>query len=397
MDKYELLLKYYGYSDFRYPQGQMIDDIVEGKDVIGILRTGFGKSLVFQIAAYLKDGMTIVICPLMSLMENQVDNLKKRNISAEFINSSLDRITVLKIYKLLMDKKIKILYVTPERIQRNDFLEIISNQNISTFVFDEAHTIMWGYDFRKSFLAIKIFLNKLKSKPSIVALTATATNDVIEKIKDELQITSPSIYFSSVERKSLFYRIIKPKNPYITLLNIINTNKDELIIIYFKTIRELNSIREKLKIDGYETLSYHGEMESIEKKSNLMKFIKMRIKIMCATVSFGMGIDISNIRMVINYGLPLSMSDLVQMAGRAGRDGVLSTHILISKADDIQIANALISGKSQSKKYFVDFKKVIEYSNYKKCLHKYIANLFGNIIQDCRDRCLNCTNKLKQK
>ncbi len=401
MNKYNILKSMYGYSEFRNPQEEVIDSILSLTDTIAIFQTGGGKSICFQIPALLLNGLTIVISPLISLMIDQNRELRQNNIKSAYLNSSLDYNEIKKIYTDLNSNKIKILYTSPEKLLNKEFLSVILKLNIAQISIDEAHCIsVWGHDFRPSYQNIANFIEKLKKRPVISAFSATANNEVINDIINVLKLNKPNIYKSSFDRKNLFYKVIKVKNKDFYLLNYLKNNIEKSGIIYALTIKEVLHLSNYLS-KYFEVIIYHGMLENNIKLKNQNDFINGSKKILIATNAFGMGINKSNIRFVINYSLPSSMEDLSQQSGRCSRDNEYGECIILYDYNDIKcseyfISNSIKNIKNIKEKYnlkktkYKNIKNVINYCLTSKCLHYSLALYFEEKLNKKCNMCSNC-------
>lgn len=400
MEAKELLKKYYGYDKLRDEQEEIIDSVLKGKDTIGILPTGYGKSITFQIPALMLEGVTLVITPLIALMQDQVINLKRRGVSAECINSLLDSYEMDRIYRRLRENKIKILYVSAERLESKRFVNEICNVKISLLVCDEAHTLLWSEDFRQALGHIPVFLELLAYKLPKLALTATATNNTVEKISKLIKIENPNIVIGNCDRDNIFYKVIKSNNKLNDLIAYLSHHEDEMGIIYCVTIRSAKRVYEYLKEMGYKVGIYHGALDSIEKEEMQKAYTTNELKIMVCTNAFGMGIDIPHIRYVIEYDMPLSIEDLSQQLGRASRDGNYAEGIILFNISDIKTANYFIEHLENAEKTDKELKrikrdrynkldKVINFCITKRCLHQYMVNYFN---QKHNGKCKMCSN-----
>jgi ATP-dependent DNA helicase RecQ len=404
MDKYSVLKDIYGYSEFRGNQAEIIDSLIEKHDTIAILSTGGGKSICFQIPALLANGITLVITPLISLMQNQVEELKKRKISAEYITSEMEYYDIKKVIDNIENNKVKILYISPERLENERYYAIFSNIDISYIIVDEAHCIsIWGQDFRPSYNSIKRFISSLKNRPTIGAFTATANRKVIDDIESVLDMKDINVYKSGFDRPNLFYSVYKPKDKMKFLLKQLLMYPDDVFLIYTVTRKEATYIFQKLKNLGFNPGLYHGGLDSIEKEKCLNKFMNEECKIIVATNAFGMGINKPNIRHVINYSLPLSMEDLSQQSGRCSRDGEEGRCILLFDEEDIRVCEYFIKhtksyDKSLQKELIKDknrqLRAVINYATTNKCLHHVMLDYFDEMS---KNRCFMCSNCRKKK
>ncbi|MCC0782306.1 DNA helicase RecQ [Clostridioides sp. ES-S-0108-01] len=391
----EILSKYYGYTSFRKGQESIINSILNKKDVLAIMPTGGGKSICYQLPALILDGITIVISPLISLMKDQVDALKAMGISAAFINSSLSSREFNEILNNIRKNNYKILYIAPERLDVQEFLELINNNNISQIAIDEAHCVsQWGHDFRLSYRRISDFIKSLPKRPIITAFTATASEEVRTDIINLLCLENPDYYITGFDRENLSINIVKSssKNKYI--LDYIQNHKNESGIIYVATRKEVENIYNALSKRNISVSKYHAGLSKNERSKNQEDFINDNVDIMVATNAFGMGIDKPNIRWVIHYNMPQSIENYYQEIGRAGRDGEKSECVLLFSPGDVHIQKYLIDiGVENPERKLFQHKKLqymidLVYSN--SCYRKAILNYFGeNYIDNCNN-CSNC-------
>ncbi|MCC0716230.1 DNA helicase RecQ [Clostridioides sp. ES-S-0077-01] len=391
----EILSKYYGYTSFRKGQESIINSILNKKDVLAIMPTGGGKSICYQLPALILDGITIVISPLISLMKDQVDALKAMGISAAFINSSLSSREFNEILNNIRKNNYKILYIAPERLDVQEFLELINNNNISQIAIDEAHCVsQWGHDFRLSYRRISDFIKSLPKRPIITAFTATASEEVRTDIINLLCLENPDYYITGFDRENLSINIVKSssKNKYI--LDYIQNHKNESGVIYVATRKEVENIYNALSKRNMSVSKYHAGLSKNERSKNQEDFINDNVDIMVATNAFGMGIDKPNIRWVIHYNMPQSIENYYQEIGRAGRDGEKSECVLLFSPGDVHIQKYLIDiGVENPERKLFQHKKLqymidLVYSN--SCYRKAILNYFGeNYIDNCNN-CSNC-------
>ena len=322
MDKFEILKQIFGYDTFREGQEELVDSSLLGRDVLGIMPTGAGKSICFQVPALLFPGITIVVSPLISLMKDQVSALNAAGVHAAYINSSLTEGQYRKAMELARQGRYKIIYVAPERLMTESFLSLIQAVEISMVAVDEAHCIsQWGQDFRPSYLKIVDFISALPKRPVIGAYTATATKAVREDILCILGLRNPKVMVTGYDRKNLYFAVEKPKDKTGVLLEYLGKNPEKSGIIYCSTRKTVEEVHETLLGEGYPAVRYHAGLSDKEKKENQEDFIYDRKPIMVATNAFGMGIDKSNVRFVIHYNMPKDIESYYQEAGRAGRDG----------------------------------------------------------------------------
>ena len=395
----EKLKKYFGYDSFRQGQRELIENILEGRNVLGVLPTGGGKSICYQLPALITDGLSLVISPLISLMKDQVDSLRENGINAGFINSNLDSEKYRKILSDVKKGQIKILYISPERLENEFFRNFIKDIDISFVAVDEAHCIsQWGHDFRPSYKLIPD-LYQILGDVQILAFTATATKEVREDIINNLKLSNPFIKVTGFDRKNLYFKVAKPKNKLTYLNSYLKDHRDDSGIIYASTRKKVDDIYKNLKSRGYAIEKYHAGLSEDERKKAQDNFIYDRAKIIVATNAFGMGIDKSNIRFVVHYNMPKDMESYYQEAGRAGRDGEDATCILLYSGQDIIINKHLINlGTNYSFKQFQmgKLQTIINYVNTTRCLREYILAYFGQDADSHCDNCSNCLSEIKK-
>ena len=390
----ELLKKYFGYDEFRPGQREIIQKVMEHEDVLGIMPTGSGKSVCYQLPALMLDGLTIVVSPLISLMKDQVDAANQLGIAATFINSSLNGYETARRFQELEQREIQLLYVAPERFIMPDFIRSMQHWNVQLLAIDEAHCIsQWGHDFRPSYLQMAEKLNELIQRPIIVALTATATIAVAEDIKRLLKIPIKNHIQTGFARENLRLQVIKDQKKEQYLVEYLRMNQKQSGIIYAATRKEVDRIYHLLKKFGFNAGRYHGGMSERERTEMQEAFLYDRVELLVATNAFGMGINKSNIRFVIHYQIPGSLEAYYQEAGRAGRDGLLSDAILLFAPQDIQIQKFFIQQPqredSQKQKEYEKLKAMTEYVYIEDCLQQYILAYFGEDGVPC-ERCGNC-------
>ncbi|MDB1653128.1 DNA helicase RecQ [Enterococcus durans] len=390
----ELLKKYFGYGEFRPGQREIIQKVMEHEDVLGIMPTGSGKSVCYQLPALMLDGLTIVVSPLISLMKDQVDAANQLGIAATFINSSLNGYETARRFQELEQREIQLLYVAPERFIMPDFIRSMQHWNVQLLAIDEAHCIsQWGHDFRPSYLQMAEKLNELIQRPIIVALTATATIAVAEDIKRLLKIPIKNHIQTGFARENLRLQVIKDQKKEQYLVEYLRMNQKQSGIIYAATRKEVDRIYHLLKKFGFNAGRYHGGMSERERTEMQEAFLYDRVELLVATNAFGMGINKSNIRFVIHYQIPGSLEAYYQEAGRAGRDGLLSDAILLFAPQDIQIQKFFIQQSqredSQKQKEYEKLKAMTEYVYIEDCLQQYILAYFGEDGVPC-ERCGNC-------
>lgn len=409
MDKRELLHRIFGYRDFRPGQEELIDGILSGRDVFGIMPTGGGKSMCYQIPALLLPGITFVISPLISLMHDQVMALKVAGVPAAYINSTLSGPQVQAVYRNLLAGRYKIVYIAPERLDYAGFGSLCAKLPISFIAVDEAHCIsQWGQDFRPSYLRIIHFIDHLARRPVVGAFTATATKQVQEDVERILQLRNPIRKVTGFDRPNLYFEVIHPELKDRELKRLLTERRGKSGIIYCSTRRKVETVCENLQDLGYSATRYHAGLEEEERKKNQEDFLYDRKTIMVATNAFGMGIDKSNVSFVIHYNMPKSIEAYYQEAGRAGRDGAEADCILLYNSSDINTARFLINKGSENEEMDPaqleiirqqDTKRLeamIGYCKTKTCLRGYILEYFGQKHPEICGNCGSCKNSYEE-
>lgn len=393
----EALKHFFGYDTFRPGQEQIVEEALSNRDLLIIMPTGGGKSLCFQLPALLKPGLTVVVSPLIALMQDQVDALQDNGIGATFLNSSLRMEDVRSREAAILDGKIKLLYVAPERLLGERFLPFLdkvrSHIGISAFAIDEAHCVSeWGHDFRPEYRQMKQLRQRYPNIP-MLALTATATGRVRQDIIQQLTLQEPGIHLASFNRPNLYYEVVpKERQSYKQLLTKIRSHQGSGIIYCFSR-RQVDEVAYRLQQDGFTALPYHAGLSNQERSENQTRFIRDDVQIMVATVAFGMGINKPDVRFVIHYDLPRNLESYYQESGRAGRDGETSYCTLFFGAGDIRKVDYLIEQKPNPEEQRVarqQLRQVIEYAEGSDCRRTIQLSYFGERFPGNCDNCDNC-------
>lgn len=408
MDKHILLKQYFGYDAFREGQEYIIDSILAGKDALGIMPTGAGKSICFQVPALLMEGITLVISPLISLMKDQVEALNQAGIHAAYFNSSLSQAQYYKALSFARQGRYPIIYVAPERLMTEVFLEFALHTKIAMVAVDEAHCVsQWGQDFRPSYLKIVEFIEKLEHRPIVSAFTATATQEVKEDIISILRLQDPAISATGFDRSNLYFAVQSPKDKYGAMVKYLKGHEGETGIVYCLTRKNVEEVCGKLIKDGFRVTRYHAGLSDAERKKNQEDFIYDRADIIVATNAFGMGIDKSNVRYVVHYNMPKNMESYYQEAGRAGRDGEASECILYYSGQDV-VTNQFFIDNNQDNQELDELtrevvaerdrerlKKMTYYCFTNECLRDYILRYFGEYGSNYCGNCNNCLTQFE--
>lgn len=410
MDKLTLLERVFGYTEFRPGQEGLIDAVLSGRDVFGIMPTGGGKSMCYQVPALLLPGITLVVSPLISLMRDQVLALKAAGVPAAYINSTLNAAQMRQVYRNMLAGQYKIIYVAPERLDYPGFSSLVEKLHISFLAVDEAHCIsQWGQDFRPSYLRIVNFIDSLPVRPVVGAFTATATSQVREDVERIMKLQDPLRTVTGFDRPNLFFEVMHPEKKDPALLKLLSARKGKSGIVYCSTRKKVETVCELLRDEGYAATRYHAGLEEEERAANQEDFLYDRSTVMVATNAFGMGIDKSNVSFVIHYNMPKSIEAYYQEAGRAGRDGSDADCILMYNTGDVRTAQFLIQNGSENEEMDPaqlelvrqqDIKRLDAMVGYCKttfCLRAYILEYFGQKHPESCGNCGVCRDEFEEK
>ncbi len=404
MDKHTVLRDYFGYSDFRPGQEELIGAILSGRDAFGIMPTGGGKSICYQVPAMLLPGVTFVISPLISLMQDQVTALRQAGVPAAYINSSLSLEQLRTVFSNARAGKYKIVYVAPERLETESFARLADGLSVDLVAVDEAHCIsQWGQEFRPSYLKIVDFIKSLRRRPVVAAFTATATEEVRRDVERILELRDPVKIVTGFDRPNLRYEVMRPKQKNTELVRYIRKHGNRSGIVYCATRKKVESVCGLLRECGIAATRYHAGLDEEERRKNQEDFLFDRCTVMVATNAFGMGIDKSNVRYVIHYNMPKSLEAYYQEAGRAGRDGESADCLMLFSAGDIMTARFLIENGSESRELSAEERaRILEadlgrleimagYCKTTECYRGYILDYFGQSHPKSCGNCGNCS------
>jgi ATP-dependent DNA helicase RecQ len=405
----KVLKQYFGYDSFREGQEELIESILRKQDTFGIMPTGAGKSICFQVPALMMEGITLVISPLISLMKDQVEGLNQAGVHAAYLNSSLTAGQYQKALGLARQGRYKIIYVAPERLVTDAFLDFAMQANIAMLVVDEAHCVsQWGQDFRPSYLKIVEFIEKLPKRPVISAFTATATKEVRDDIIDILLLQNPTVTATGFDRPNLYFAVQSPKDKYASMKNFLQMHPGQSGIVYCLTRKYVEEVYERLKEEGFSVTKYHAGLGDGERKANQEDFIYSRAEIMVATNAFGMGIDKSDVRFVVHYNMPKNMESYYQEAGRAGRDGEAAECVLLYAGQDVVTNQFFIDNNKDNQELDEVMRRLVAerdrerlrkmtfYCFTNECLRDYILRYFGEYGSSYCGNCSNCLSRFEE-
>ena len=400
--KHQVLQEYFGYDTFRPGQGELIDALLAGRDAFGVMPTGGGKSLCYQVPALLLPGVTVVVSPLISLMQDQVTALKKAGVAAAYLNSALTQAQIDQVCRRLLAGEYRLLYVAPERLLADRFLTVVQRLDIAMVAVDEAHCIsQWGQDFRPSYLRIVEFLGRLPRRPVVAAFTATATAQVREDVRRILALRDPLEIVTGFDRPNLRFEVLHPKNKADALLALVRDRGSRCGVVYCSTRKEVENVCRMLQEHGLSATRYHAGLPEEERRENQQDFLYDRKTVMVATNAFGMGIDKPNVRFVIHYNMPKDLESYYQEAGRAGRDGQPSRCTLLYSGTDVRTIRFFIDKELEAdnglpadvkaeaaRKAEERLKYMTFYSTTPKCLRGFLLEYFGEAAPK---KCGNCS------
>ena len=386
---------YYGYDSFRTGQEEIISEILHGQPVLAVLPTGAGKSICFQLPSLVLKGVTLVISPLISLMKDQAEALTARGIPAAYLDSSMSKNEYGRVLHAALNKQCKFLYVAPERLVNQQFIDFARQANITMVAVDEAHCVsQWGHSFRKEYYAIPDFIRTLSRHPLVAAFTATATPEVRQDIIKRLEIPGAKIVVTGFDRPNLHFAVQRTQDKDRSLLDFVRKHKQECGVIYCATRNRVESVTQLLVRQGFSALRYHAGLTSDERRENQNAFVGGAVPLIVATNAFGMGIDKADVRFVVHYNMPKDIESYYQEAGRAGRDGLEAECLLLYDKADIAVNNYFIGHDQPDLEWKAEEKKrldrMIFYCNTSSCLRKVLLEYFGEKTTSQCGHCGNC-------
>jgi ATP-dependent DNA helicase RecQ len=395
--KYKVLKDTFGHNSFRELQEEGVDAIMNGEDLLMILPTGGGKSLVYQLPSMLKSGVSVVISPLIALMQDQVRSLQAQNIDAQMISSAQSKEEIASVVHLLKTKQLKFLYLSPERLNSQWAYDLLKRLEINFFVIDEAHCIsQWGHEFRDDYRALGNLKYNFANTP-ICAFTATSTNHVTQDIINQLRLQNPKLLKGKIFRKNIYISAERRiSNGHAQLKNFLNRHKDESGIIYVSSRKKAEELSAHLNESGYSSLAYHAGLPAHQREQNFKLFVNDEVNIMVATIAFGMGIDKSDIRFVAHLSLPKTQENYYQEIGRAGRDGEDSEVLLLFNSSDMIMQKKFlqeIADEDYAHHLNQKIENIYKFATSEVCYHKQLAEYFDDTLDECGDRCDNCSTK----
>ncbi|MDD2472537.1 MULTISPECIES: RecQ family ATP-dependent DNA helicase [unclassified Methanoculleus] len=405
MDRPRLILqRYFGHTAFKPYQREVIRDLLAGRDVLAVLATGGGKSLCYQVPALIGDGVTLVVSPLIALMKDQVDDLQARGIGAEALNSSGSYTATRRILSDLDENQVQILYVSPEKAVDGDFLTLLASLPVTLIAVDEAHCIsMWGHQFRPEYRSLAVLKERFPEVP-MVALTATATPDVREDIARQLNLSDPSVYVGSFNRENLRYAVVPKEedaDAYERLRVYLRGRKTGTGIVYTATREGAETLAERLRADGVSALPYHAGMTAAARAGTQDLFIDGKVRVVCATSAFGMGIDKPDVRFVVHYDMPKTLEAYYQESGRGGRDGLTSDCILFYRDEDAKRLRSLIDrdlpSEFQREVARAKLQRMVDYCTTTGCRRAMLLEYFGERIASPCGGCDACAPSRKAR
>ena len=410
MDKRALLKQYFGHDDFRPGQEALIDALLSGQDVLGVMPTGAGKSMCYQLPALMLPGITLVVSPLIALMKDQVAALIQAGIASAYINSSLSAAQYREVFRRAQTGDYKIIYVAPERLATGDFLRFARGTEISLVAVDEAHCVsQWGQDFRPSYLGIAAFVSCLPKRPAVGAFTATATTHVKADIEKLLSLCNPLRITTGFNRPNLYFEVAHPKSKVAYLRAFLSGKTGQSGIVYCATRKSVESVCEDLRQSGISATRYHAGLSDDERRQNQDDFVYDRARVMVATNAFGMGIDKSNVSFVVHYNMPKNIESFYQETGRAGRDGAKAHCVLLYSGGDVQTARFLIENGGENETLSPEerellhrqdlerLNQMVAYCKTTGCLRCFLLKYFGEAAPSACGNCGNCTGEIVER